>query len=139
MSIYYTVGTVSVTNGSNAVTGSGTAWESYLEAGDQITIASASYVVQSVASDTTLVLSNNYIGSSGSGLAYTAVLGSPTSVATIAALYGIVGPSSSNPPLGTIQVIVACYATAGDNGAVCRGLLRGSIQCFRPVEGSQRG
>lgn len=75
----YTTGTVSVTNGSAIVTGSGTSWtagsppnarvgDDFVRIGDGVT-----YKVASVDSDTQLTLAINYAGATGSGLSYAIV------------------------------------------------------------------
>ncbi|MBI5848187.1 MAG: DUF11 domain-containing protein [Nitrospirae bacterium] len=64
------VGTVSATNSSTAVVGSGTAF-SALNAGDAITIAGVAYTIQSVTDATHLTLTANYTGTTGGGKAYT--------------------------------------------------------------------
>ncbi len=75
----YTTGTVSVTNASTTVTGSGTAWLTEAKAGDRIHIGTADetdptetwYDVAAIVSDTELTLSIPYAGTTGSGLDYT--------------------------------------------------------------------
>lgn len=68
-----TSGTVSVTNGSQAVVGTGTTWLSTVTAGDGFTIndSGVTYDVASVTDDTHLTLSANYAGTTLSGLFYT--------------------------------------------------------------------
>ena len=68
----YKTGTVSVTNGSKVVTGTGTAWLSNVQPGDGFTVAGTQvpYTVGSVDSDGQITLSAAYAGPSGSGLAY---------------------------------------------------------------------
>ena len=65
-------GTVSVTNGSATVTGSGTLFSANVAAGDLFTIVgdNAWYEVASVSSNTSLTLSANYAGTTGSGKSY---------------------------------------------------------------------
>lgn len=75
----YGTGTISVTNGSATVTGSGTAWETAgIKAGDFIALgadetdpAATWYEVESVDSETQITLTENYAGSTSSGEAYT--------------------------------------------------------------------
>lgn len=86
----YVTGTVAVTNGSAAVVGTGTAWNTSIgnssprkniQAGDFIFVGSAAqnaispaggwYEVLSVTDDTHLTLKTNYTGSTASGQAYT--------------------------------------------------------------------
>src|SRR5262249_27176858 len=67
----YTLNTVSVTSGSTAVSGSGTAWRSANRGrGDRITINGVDYTVLTVKSETQLVLTTPFVGTSGS-YAYT--------------------------------------------------------------------
>ena len=63
-----TPGSVSATNGSTAVTGAGTDFLSTIAAGNTIRINAVEYVAASVASGTSLTLSSNYTGATGSGL-----------------------------------------------------------------------
>ena len=61
-SINQIVGTVSVTNGSGAVTGSSTQFTTQLVVGDYIVIRGQSYRVLSIASDTSMYISPEYRG-----------------------------------------------------------------------------
>ena len=69
---YYNVnspaGTLAVTTGSATVTGTGTFFTTALVPGDTITISSTSYQVQSIASDTSLILTSPYNGATGTSL-----------------------------------------------------------------------
>jgi hypothetical protein len=73
----YNAGTVSVTNGSAAVTGAGTSWLANADAGMLLSVAGGRYyVVQQVNSDTSITLTEPYVGSTAAGSAYTlSVLG----------------------------------------------------------------
>jgi uncharacterized repeat protein (TIGR01451 family) len=64
-------GTVAVTNGSNAVVGTGTTFTNYFVVGDRITIAGVGYTIQSITDNTHLTLTTNYLGATGSA-AYSA-------------------------------------------------------------------
>lgn len=66
----YTTGTVSVTNGSAVVTGSGTAWAVALIAGGIFSSAGVSVPILSVGSDTSLTLAYNWPGTTASGAVY---------------------------------------------------------------------
>jgi len=73
----YTTGTVSVTNGSAVVTGSGTSWSGNVSAGDKFGVGSTDpneittwYTIQSVDSDTQITLTSNYQGPTESGQSY---------------------------------------------------------------------
>ena len=67
-----TVGTVTATNTSQTVTGSGTTWLTTVSANDLFVAQSdgVMYVVGSVDSDTQITLASNYAGVTGSGLTY---------------------------------------------------------------------
>lgn len=68
---WYRTGTVSVTNGDKAVTGSGTAWAANVQAGDEFAGPDGeAYEVDFVTSDTSLSLVENYGGTTASGQAY---------------------------------------------------------------------
>ena len=71
----YKSGTVTVTNASNIVTGSGTSWLVNVEAGDWFKVNGRApiYQIASVDSDIQIHLTENYIEASGSGLAYCVV------------------------------------------------------------------
>jgi len=72
----YKTGTVSVTNGSAVVTGSGTAWLTYVHVGDSFKIKSenAVYSIASVDSDNQITLTTNYVGVTASDLEYQIVV-----------------------------------------------------------------
>lgn len=75
----YETGTVSVSNGSPTVTGSATAWNGQIKAGDFIHIGATGetdpgadwYEIASVDSSTQITLTENYTGTTDAGLAYT--------------------------------------------------------------------
>lgn len=74
MSGTYSTGTVTVTNGSATVTGSGTAWVGVVRAGWLIKLPDGQhYTVATVDSATQITLADNYQGSNASGAAYRAV------------------------------------------------------------------
>ncbi len=63
-------GTISVTNGSANVTGSGTAFNGAAHNGKRIKIGNEWYTVSTVGSGTSITLASNYTGSTASGLSY---------------------------------------------------------------------
>ncbi|MDH5189294.1 MAG: hypothetical protein OEW37_10110, partial [Rhodospirillaceae bacterium] len=70
----YTVGTLSVTNGSATVNGTGTSWVTGGRKGfdgDRITIAGVDYTVASVVDDVQLILTSAYAGSTNAAADYT--------------------------------------------------------------------
>lgn len=70
--MWYKTGTIALTNGSAAVTGTGTAWLANATAGEAILCPDGRfYEVASVNTDTSITLASAYTGSSLSGQAYT--------------------------------------------------------------------
>lgn len=68
----YSTGTVSVTNGSKTVTGSGTTWNTLVDAGMLLQLGNGRvYPVASINSTTSLTLRDAYEGSTASGQSYT--------------------------------------------------------------------
>lgn len=67
----YNTGTVSATNGSKNVTGSGTSWLNKTLEGGRINIAGVDYLVDTITDNTHLTLITNYTGTTGSGKSYT--------------------------------------------------------------------
>jgi hypothetical protein len=67
-------GTLTATNGSATVTGSGSLFVSELTFGDIITLSGVKYTVQSVASNTSLTLTANFAGTTSSSLTSVASL-----------------------------------------------------------------
>ncbi|MBN9674651.1 hypothetical protein [Salipiger bermudensis] len=68
---WYSAGTVSVTNGSATVTGSGTAWVANAQASEGIWLPDGRlYEIVSINSDTSLTISPNYLGTTQSGQVY---------------------------------------------------------------------
>lgn len=64
-------GTITVTNGSASVTGSGTLFATnFVGANDILVVGGAMYVVKSVTSDTALTLTQPYAGTTASGKSY---------------------------------------------------------------------
>ena len=69
----YITGTISVTNGSAVVTGSGTLWLANISPNDYIRIRDTFFQVSSVDSNTQVTIISVYEGQTGTGLDYTAV------------------------------------------------------------------
>ncbi len=70
----YQAGTVAVTNGSAVVTGTGTLFVANVKIGDKFRVDSDGdtwYTVDSITNDTSLTLTSAYLGTTGSGKAYT--------------------------------------------------------------------
>lgn len=67
---FYTVGTVTVTDGSTTVTGAGTGWETALIVGGVFYAGGGAYPIQSVSSETELTLAIPYIGVDATGVGY---------------------------------------------------------------------
>jgi hypothetical protein len=66
-------GTITATQNSATVTGSGTTFLDQLNVGDRITIASVEYIIKSIESNTSLTLTAAYAGTTASGLSITSV------------------------------------------------------------------
>lgn len=70
----YSTGTVSASNGSPTITGSGTAWSTLFPFGGfnaQITIGGTAYTIRKVVNDTSITLKGaGYTGTTGAGLSY---------------------------------------------------------------------
>ena len=84
-------GTVSVTNGSAAVTGSATSFTTQLTAGSIILINGTAYTVLSISSDTALTLTTNFSAATASGLTVPGSFSVPISV-TPTAIGSLVNP-----------------------------------------------
>ncbi|MEN2980974.1 hypothetical protein P7L78_19065 [Tistrella bauzanensis] len=67
---WYSTGTVSVTSGSTAVTGTDTLWATQVAAGDALYLDGNLYEIQSVSSNTSLQLRVAYAGTTGSDRSY---------------------------------------------------------------------
>lgn len=106
----YTTGTVTVTNGSPNVAGVGTAWLTEAPAGSTFVSADgATYTVSSVTSDTALILTANYAGTTLAGQTYTVTrqnqiysLGSDT-YAEIFGVAGITLYESADEPVPLVE------------------------------------
>lgn len=67
---WYSTGTISVTNGSTAVTGTDTLWATQISAGDALYIDGLLYEILTVGSNTSLQLRTAYAGTTGSNRTY---------------------------------------------------------------------
>lgn len=140
----YATGTLSATNGSATLTGSGTTWISGMVNGG-ITIAGTTYQILSRSSNTSITLTVPYAGTSGSGLSYSIYYGGGgaqpgltisgtgtnslqvdgntfTSDSGNALSYGIVDSTGLTPDVSGIRY---------DTGNVCKGPCAGGI--YSPV------
>ncbi len=82
---WYKTGTLTLTNGSTAVTGSGTAFIANAAAGEALLAPDGKfYEIAAVVSDVSLTLGSNYLGATASGQAYT-ILPSQSFVRDLAA------------------------------------------------------
>ncbi|WP_076702644.1 hypothetical protein [Salipiger abyssi] len=71
MANWYRTGTVSVSTGSNTVTGSGTAWVANAKVGEEFRLLNGDgYEIEAIVSDTELTLARNFTGSTQSGQSY---------------------------------------------------------------------
>ncbi|MEA2414457.1 MAG: hypothetical protein QOI58_1114, partial [Thermoanaerobaculia bacterium] len=87
-------GTVTATNGSPTITGAGTTFLNY-HAGEPIAIAGVGYIIQSIASNTSLTLTTNYGQATGAGKAFTANPAGAGTVATTAASNVVTGTGTA--------------------------------------------
>lgn len=94
----YSTGTVSVTQGSKVVTGSGTTWLANVDPGMLLRLAGSYYVVASVDSNTQVTLAEGYLGATAATQSYTLTrlgaagshVNSPTPGAVTASIYATV-------------------------------------------------
>ena len=71
---WYKTGTISVTNGSATVTGSGTSWVANAEVGEALYAPDGRlYEITNIASDTSMTITPAYLGSNQTGQSYTIV------------------------------------------------------------------
>lgn len=109
----YSTGTVSVTQGSATVTGSGTSWSANVDAGMLLRVAGGQvYVVKSVGGNTSLTLDRPYLGAAAAGQAYTLKrLDVPTVLAPVYAAGGdrliTCSGNQIKPSLGRFSVATA--------------------------------
>lgn len=73
MAVWIRSGTVTLTGGSKAVAGTGTAWLANVMEGDQFNTPTGPYEVESVANDGSLQLATAYAGPTASNIAYSIV------------------------------------------------------------------
>jgi uncharacterized repeat protein (TIGR01451 family) len=91
-------GTVSVTNGSNVITGTGTAFTTQLSVGSIILINNVPYTVSAITNDTSLTLTTNYAGATASGVSIPASFSIPVTVTVAPSANG----SLTNPKSGGV-------------------------------------
>jgi hypothetical protein len=108
-------GNISTTNGSQTVTGTGTAFSSQLTPGDKIVIRGVTYSVESIVSDTSLYIFPEYRGpsiASGGIISKVVELRVPSSQFNIDKLDGT-GPSGVTINLSKMQMFYIDYAWYG--------------------------
>lgn len=108
-------GTIAVTNGSNAVTGTGTAFATQLSPGDFIVIRGMSYIVTNISTNTALTISPEYRGttiSSNAIISKTVDVKVPQSAWNIDRCDGT-GHSGFNIDLSKMQMFYIDYAWYG--------------------------
>lgn len=79
----YNTGTVSLTNGSAILAGSGTSWTGNIVSGDTIVIGALILTVSTVNSNNNITLTSTYLGPSESGLEYRAYTTSTLSIESV--------------------------------------------------------
>lgn len=125
MPTWYRTGTVSVTNGSTAVAGSGTAWIASVNVGDAIHLPDGRvYEIAGVTSNTALTLATAYLGSTAGGQSYkiqptrgVTVEFNNNVLALLAAQQGYVdGPLSGRFGAGSVSAPAVSTASDTDTG-----------------------
>ena len=149
---WITSGTISLTNGSAVVYGSGTTWASngITSPGDTLVIGAALYQVLSVQADTQLTLASNYLGTTASGQSY-AIINTgllPSALAsnlaalqskyltTVSQLYTWETQTSGTVPLTNPATGVTSYVTpliAFMNGIPNASLANSSVTSGQPL------
>ena len=136
---WYRTGTLSLTNGSATVTGSGTAFIANVAAGEALLASDGkAYEIASVNSNTSLTLGSNFTGTTGSGLAY-AILPSQSYIRDLAAeasaLFSTYASIASGPGAGKFDdgtVALPGISFASDANT---GLFRSSSDVMNLVAG----
>ena len=127
---WYKTGTISVTNGSATVTGSGTAWVANVRVGDGLAGPDDRlYEITAVASNTSLTISPTYDGSTSSGQAYliwpTSSFGADivSSLNSLISTYSTIatGPGAGKFANGTAALPAVAAAADVDTGAYWTG------------------
>lgn len=87
----YSTGTVSVTQDSKTVIGSGTTWNTLVDAGMLLRLGGRVYPVESITDTTHLVLRDDYEGATAAGQAYTLshIMAAPTPTYRVSDLYAV--------------------------------------------------
>lgn len=137
-----TTGTITVTNGSTAVTGSGTLFaDKFVGTNDALVVDGEIYIVKSVSSNTALTLLTPYTGTSGSGKSYVIIILTGEDVINLLARkttelvekYGlIVNSVTETPGAGGIP-------QADDNGKLASGWLTLALSDTTPLQSSDAG
>lgn len=114
-STFQLAGTVSITNGSQAVTGTGTRFTEQLKVGDTISIRGQTYLVSTITSDTSLSISPENRGITVSGVKPTIVreLRVPQSKFNMDRIDGTDTPSGYNVDLSKMQMLGIQYSWYG--------------------------
>lgn len=107
-------GTITVTQNSGTITGSGTSFRKQLIAGDKIVIKGATYKIAQISSDTSLIINPTYRGPSGSNIKYlkTQTYRIPQSQWNMDKMDGT-GPSSYNLDISKMQMAYIDYTWYG--------------------------
>lgn len=137
-----TTGTITVTNGSTAVTGSGTLFsDNFVGANDALVVGGEIYIVKSISSNTALTLLTPYTGTSGSGKSYVIIHLTGEDVINLLARkttelvekYGLIANSvTETPGAGGIP-------QADDNGKIASGWLPLAPSDTTPLQAADAG
>lgn len=112
-SVHQMNGTVSVTNGSQIVTGVGTQFLSQLKAGDYIVIRGNSYYVLQINSDTSLIVSSQYKGVGSSNVIYSKTIETKVEQKDWNDPCDGTGPSGYSIDISRIQMLYVDYSWYG--------------------------
>jgi len=113
-STFQLAGTVAATNGSTAITGTGTRFQDQIRVGDSVTIRGQRHVVTAITSQTAMTVAPEYRGSTNSGIKPTIVreLRVPRSAFNYDKLNGE-GPSGYNVRLEKMQMMAIQWSWYG--------------------------
>jgi hypothetical protein len=114
-STFQLTGTVSITNGSQTVTGTNTRFTEQLKVGDLITIRGQTYLITTITSDTVLSISPENRGATASGVKPTIVkeIRIPQSKFNMDRINGTDSPSGYNIDLAKMQMLGIQYSWYG--------------------------
>lgn len=139
MTIYYTTGTVTLTNNSTAVTGSGTAWlTNGIRAGDWLIVRNQIAVIDSVTSNTALTIETAWVPASASVSAY-AIARVDDGVRALQATNNLLAAFNAGPAQGRFGDGSAATPGVGFTSQTNTGLFRPATSVLAlSVNGTER-